>query len=118
MHYSRYADIFADAALLEGLKSVEQVTGTLYLDDEDITRAAREMQAKKGGGNLLIVEAAVGMRKCPDFGEYRVVGIRCEGMEEMGFVFPEDEELEDYYGRDPRFGGVAVATESEGGMLG
>ncbi len=62
-------------------------------------------------GGLLIVEAAGGVRECPDFGEYRVVGIRCEGVEGMGFVFAEDEELDGYYGRAPRFGDVAVASD-------
>lgn len=108
---SRYAEIKADDELLEGLKSIEQIKETLYVGDEEITRAEREMQAKKGG-SLLIVEAAVGMRKCPDFGDYRVVGIRCEGMPKMGFVFSEDTVLEDVYGRDPRFGDVAVELEA------
>lgn len=58
-----------------------------------MTRGERE-EEKKGEG-LLIVEAAVGCRKCPDMGAYRVIGIRCEGMAEVGFVFAEDEELED-----------------------
>lgn len=109
MPFSRYTDIAADEALLEGLKCVERVTEMLYVGDEEITRAEREKEEKKGG-DLLIVEAAVGMRKCADFWEYRVVGIRCEGMEKMGFVFAEDVELDDYYGRAPRFGNVAVAA--------
>ena len=46
---------------------------------------SHEMEEEKGRG-LLIVDAAVGLRKCPDQGEYRVVGIKCEGMQEMGFV--------------------------------
>ena len=112
MAFSRYADIMVGDALLEGLKPVEQVVGVLFRGDKDITRAEREMEAKKGR-NLLIVEAAVGMRKCPDQDEYRVVGIRCEGMEKMGFVFAEDQELEDYYGRNPRFGDVGLVDSSE-----
>ena len=110
MAFSRYADIVVDAALLEGLKSVEQITDVLFRGEVEITRAEHEMQKKKAG-NLLIVEAAVGMRKCPDIGEYRVVGIRCEGMEKMGFVFAEDVDLDDYYGRAPRFGDVAIASD-------
>ena len=85
--FSKHSDIAVDAALLEGLKSVEQITDVLYRGDEEITRAEHEMQKKKAG-NLLIVEAAVGMRKCPDMGDY-IVGIKCEGMEKMGFVFAE-----------------------------
>ena len=100
-----------DDALLEGLKPV----GKIVKDrgDEDITRAEREMEEKKGG-NLLILEAAVGMRKCPNFGEYRVVGFRFEGMEKMACVFSEDKVLEDYFGRDPRFGGAVLIDIGEG----
>lgn len=110
MPFSRYADIAVDEALLEGLKPVEQITEVLYLGDEEITRAEHEME-KKEEGNLLIVEAAVGLRKCPNFREYTVVDIRCERMEKMGFVFAEDVELDDYYRRAPRFGDVAISRE-------
>lgn len=104
---SRYAELKVDKVLLEALDAVERMNVTWYVGDEEMNTEERDMQKKKGG-NLLIVEAAVGMRMCPDNGEYRVVGIRCEGMQEMGFVFSEDSTLEDEFGRDPRFGDVAV----------
>ena len=123
--FSRYADIAADDALLEGLKSVERVDVLLEglksgervpeassIGDEESTRGEREKEEEKKAEGLLIVEAAVGWRKCPDMGAYRVIGIRCGGMAEMGFVFAEDEELEDVYGPAPRFGDVALATGS------
>lgn len=112
MPFSRYAEVMVDEALLEALKSVERVTEVLHVGDEEITRAEREKEEKKGG-DLLILEAAVGMRKCADTGEYRVVGIRCEGMEKMGFMFAEDVELDDYYGPANRFGDVGVAAGSK-----
>ncbi|CAD6573215.1 MAG: hypothetical protein ASARMPRED_005938 [Alectoria sarmentosa] len=123
--FSRYADIAADDALLEGLKSVERVDVLLEglksvervpeassIGGEESTRGEREKAEKKKAEGLLIVEAAVGRRNCPDRGAYRVIGIRCEGMAEMGFVFAEDEELEDIYGPAPRFGDVALAAGS------
>ena len=104
---SRYAQLQVDKVLLEALDAVERMNVTYYLGDEEMNTEEREMQKKKGG-KLLIVEAAVGMRKCPDSGEYRVVGIRCEGMKEMGFVFSEDDTLDDEFGRDERFGDVVL----------
>ena len=107
---------------MEGLKSVEQKIDALYVGDEEINRAEQEKEKKKGG-NLLIVEAVLGLRKAAEVEavsgayvgtrEYRVVGIRCEGVEKMGFVFAEDVTLDDYYGRAPRFGDVAIVDGQE-----
>ena len=108
---SRYAEIMADKALLEGLESVERIVETWYRGDEEVTRTERGMQEKKRG-SLLILQAAAGLRKYPDFGEYRVVGIRCEGMQSMGFVFSEDATLEDHYGRASRLGDVALKLDA------
>lgn len=99
--FLRYAQIKADDVLLEALSR--------YTEGEE---------AKDGGEKgLLIEEAAVGMRQGPQ-GEYRVVGIRVEGMETMGWVFCEDEELDDMglgipMSEIPRFADVAVAEGRE-----
>lgn len=104
--FSRYEQIKVDENLISALAAaVPEVD--LYGDLESAPATRKE-------GGLLITEAAVGVRKYNGpHGEYRVVGIKCEGMEEMGWVFSEDEEMDDQ-GLDlplseiQKFGDVAV----------
>ena len=75
------AQIKVDKILRNGLRSVQE------LDEQGLSKKTG-MAIEKEPGNLLIVRAVVAERKGPR-GNYRVVGLQCEGMSAIGYVYAE-----------------------------
>ncbi|MCJ1451009.1 hypothetical protein MMC28_001343 [Mycoblastus sanguinarius] len=109
--YEPYLKLLTD----KGLVNILQWSGPRYAHmamDESLEAAlgAGAGEGKKPG--VLITEAAVGKRSGLTAGyyDYRVIGIKLEGMQEMGFVFCQDGENDPY---SVPFGDVLVAEKPD-----
>ena len=77
-----YHNIWLDKVLQNGLKSVRE------LDKEGTSKEDGFAKGEKRKG-LLIVKSVVAVRDGTT-GEYRVLGLQCEGMSKLGYVYSDD----------------------------
>ena len=79
---SQYYRIRLDKVLQNGLRCFQE------LDQEDPSKEASFVKGVKENG-LLIVKCVVAVRNATT-GEYRVLGLQCEGMSKLGYVYSDD----------------------------
>lgn len=99
---SRHTRIKLDKSLRKGLRSVQELGGQCL-------KTKSEMDVGKKPGNLLIVRAVIAVRQ-GKAGKFRVLGLQCEGMSTIGYVYAEDKYLE-IYGELPNFHDVALTRK-------
>ncbi|CAD6573748.1 MAG: hypothetical protein ASARMPRED_006279 [Alectoria sarmentosa] len=73
-----------DKVLRNGLRSVQE------LNEQGLSKGT-DMDKREKRGHLLIVGAVVAVRKSIG-GDYRVLGLQCEGMSTVGYVYVDDKE--------------------------
>ena len=104
-----YHDIWLDKVLQNGLKSVQE------LDKEGPSKEDGFTKGEKRDG-LLIVKTVVAVRIGPR-GEYRVLGLQCEGMSKLGYVYSDDRDAfyqKNSWGPGIQFHDVALEMEKSG----
>ena len=81
-----HGKIWLDKVLQNGLRSVQE------LDKEGPSKEDGLAKREKGNG-LLIVKTEVAVR-IGTRGEYRVLGLQCEGMSKLGYVYCDDRDTD------------------------
>lgn len=104
-----------DCNLLDGLAPVQNWQVVARKKKAKVKKRKPRIKIEDEDEGLLTVDAATGVRRTR-WGTFRVVGLRCEGMVGMGFVFAREQGADGgdevaFLGGWERGSGVAVALE-------